>query len=202
MNFKSYGHRMVVFLIAASITLVAAAGTAWAEARNDVRGADRDRVAAAAVKAAGGGTATEVERGDDAGEAYEVEVRKADGTEVDVVLDGRLRALHRENDDMDNDDDDDYADDRDDVVSPDNDDNPDASRTHSGDAEDRALTEAERSRAIAAAVQAVGSGTATDVEASDDLGTAFEAEVTDRAGGEWDVELDASYEVVSKAKDD
>jgi hypothetical protein len=200
MNFKSYGGRMVVFLIAASITLVAAAGTAWAEARNDVRGADRDRVAAAAVKATGGGTATEVERSDDPGEAYEVEVRKVDGTEVDVVLDGQLRALQREDDDMDNDDDG-YDDGRDETA-PDNDDNPDASRTSRLDADDRPLTEAERTTATAAAVKAVGSGTATDVEASDDLGTAFEAEVIDRAGAEWDVALDASYDVVSKTKDD
>ena len=200
MNFKSYGGRMVVFLIAASITLVAAAGTAWAEARNDVRGADRDRVAAAAVKATGGGTATEVERSDDPGEAYEVEVRKVDGTEVDVVLDGQLRALQREDDDMDNDDD--GYDDRRDETAPDNDDNPDASRTSRLDADDRPLTEAERTKATAAAVKAVGSGTATDVEASDDLGTAFEAEVIDRAGAEWDVALDASYDVVSKTKDD
>ena len=204
MNFTSYGYGrgMVVFLIAASITLVAAAGTAWADERNEVRGADRDRVAAAAVKAAGGGTATEVERSDDPGEAYEVEVRIADGTEVDVVLDGSLRALQREDDDMDNDDDG-YDDDRDETVSPDNDDNPDVSRMDRADeADDRALTEAERSKATAAAVKAVGSGTATDVEASDDLGTAFEAEVTDRTGTEWDVELSANYRVVSKTQDD
>ena len=42
----------------------------------------------------------------------------------------------------------------------------------------------------------------TDAEASDDLGTAFEAEVRDRNGVEWDVELDANYDVVTKTKDD
>ena len=209
MNFKSYGHRMVVFLIAASVTLVGAAGATWAASADDLApGAERDRVAAAATQAAGGGTASDVERSDDAGEAYEVEVRKSDGTEVDVTLDGKLRVLHRENDDADNDDGDDAFDNDDDdaydddAVRPDNDDNPKVKRTGSVDADDRPLTKAERTKVTAAATKAVGSGTVTDAEASDDLGTAFEAEVRDRNGVEWDVELDANYDVVTKTKDD
>jgi len=210
MNFKSYGPRMVVFLIAASVTLVGAAGATWAASADDLAaGADRERVAAAAVKAAGGGTATDVEHSDDVSGGYEVEIRKPGGSEVDVMLDSRLKVVHRDLDDNDddfddNDDNDDAWDDRDDAGDAplDNDDNPDASRTGRVDADDRALTEAERTKATAAAVKAVGSGTATDVEASDDLGTAFEAEVIDRNGAEWDVELDANYDVVSKTKDD
>jgi uncharacterized membrane protein YkoI len=209
MNFKSYGPRMVVFLIAASVTLVGAAGATWAASADDLAaGAERERVAAAAVKAVGGGTATDVEHSDDVSGAYEVEIRKPDGSEVDVVLDSRLKVIHRDLDDNDDDfgdnDDDDAWDDRDDAGDAplDNDDNPDASRTSRVDADDRALTDTERTKATAAAVKAVGSGTATDVEASDDLGTAFEAEVIDRAGAEWDVELDANYAVVSKTKDD
>lgn len=47
----------------------------------------------------------------------------------------------------------------------------------------------------------MGSGTVTDVEASDDFGTAYEAEVYDRAGTEWDIELDAKFVIVSKSRD-
>lgn len=209
MNLLSYGPRMVVFLIAASVILVGAAGATWAASADDLAaGAERERVAAAAVRAAGGGTATDVEHSDDGVGAYEVEIRKPDGGEVDITLDSRLKVVHRDLDDNDDDfadnDDDDGWDDRDDAGDAplDNDDNPDASRTNRVDADDRALTKAERTKATAAAVKAVGSGTATDVEASDDVGTAFEAEVIDRTGAEWDVELDASYDVVSKTKDD
>lgn len=54
---------------------------------DDLTGADYDRAAAAALAAAGGGTVTDADRSDDAGVAYEVDVRLDDGTEVDVDLD-------------------------------------------------------------------------------------------------------------------
>ena len=41
------------------------------------------------------------------GEAYEVEVRKADGTEVDVTLDKNLKVVSQDGDDRDDCDDDD-----------------------------------------------------------------------------------------------
>ena len=44
----------------------------------------------------GGGTVLDVEGSDDAGEAYEVDVRMPDGTEVDVVLDKDLKVLGQE----------------------------------------------------------------------------------------------------------
>jgi uncharacterized membrane protein YkoI len=202
MNFKSYGRRMVVFVIAAGITLIAA-GTTWASTDNVAAGAERNRVASAATTAAGGGTATDVEHSDDVSGAYEVEVRKPDGTEVDLLLDSRLKVLQRENDDRDDDDrDDDSWDDDRPAAAPDNDDNPDVTRAGRGiDADDRPLTKTEQAKVSAAAVKAVGSGTVTDMEASDDVGTAYEAEVYDRAGTEWDVELDAAFAVVSKSRD-
>lgn len=54
--------------------------------------AEADRVAKAAVAAAGGGTVTEVNRSDDPGEAYEVEVL-TDAGEVDVALDSNLKRV-------------------------------------------------------------------------------------------------------------
>ncbi len=130
MNFKSYGHRMVVFLIASSVILVAAAGATFAEPSDDV------------------------------GEAYEA------------------------------------------AAPPDNDDNPNVHRSASVDSDDRPLTEAERAKVGSAVAKALGSSTVTDAEVSDDRGTAFEAEALDRNGVEWDIELDASYDVVSTTKDD
>lgn len=54
--------------------------------------AEARRVGAAATAAAGGGTAVEIDRSDDPGEAYEVEVMTAHG-EVDVALDDNLRRV-------------------------------------------------------------------------------------------------------------
>ncbi|WP_299055590.1 hypothetical protein [uncultured Nocardioides sp.] len=58
-----------------------------------VTGAERERVAAAAVEEVGDGEATAVERSDDPDEAYEVEVVKTDGTQWDVTLDDQLAVL-------------------------------------------------------------------------------------------------------------
>jgi hypothetical protein len=54
--------------------------------------AEAKRVGAAAVAAVGGGTAVEIDRSDDPGEAYEVEVM-TDRGEVDVALDDNLRRV-------------------------------------------------------------------------------------------------------------
>lgn len=53
------------------------------------------RAVAAALAATGGGVATEIERSDDPGEAYEVEVVR-DGVEIDVALDEQLRRVRNE----------------------------------------------------------------------------------------------------------
>ena len=50
-----------------------------------------ERAAAAALRAVGGGSASAVERDDDA--AYEVEVRRANGSTVDVDVDGNYRVV-------------------------------------------------------------------------------------------------------------
>jgi uncharacterized membrane protein YkoI len=64
-----------------------------------VTGSARDEAAAAAVEAAGGGTVTDVERADDGGTGYEVDVRLDDGTSVDVVLGEDFAVAAVENDD-------------------------------------------------------------------------------------------------------
>jgi hypothetical protein len=77
--------------VAVAVAL-ALGGAAWAIAGGGdddgpgATGPDADRAKAAALAHLGGGTANEVERGDEEG-AYEVEVTKPDGATVDVHLD-------------------------------------------------------------------------------------------------------------------
>ncbi|QBX55585.1 hypothetical protein EXE58_09050 [Nocardioides seonyuensis] len=191
MKIDKLRRKAVVIPTIAVLALGGVGATVWsATAQDDVTGADRDRVAAAAVEAAGGGEAVDVESSDDPGQAYEVEVRKDDGTEVDVELDEDLNVLSQEADDADDaDDSDDAADDRD-----------DATDDATPDADDRVLSEEERRSAEEAALDAVGGGTVQQVEASDDAGEAYEVDV--RADDvDWDVTLDADFQVLSKTRD-
>jgi Peptidase propeptide and YPEB domain len=61
-------------------------------------GETRDRAVAAALASTGGGTVTETEAGDD-GATYEVEVRKADGSQVEVQLNSDFGVIGSEADD-------------------------------------------------------------------------------------------------------
>jgi uncharacterized membrane protein YkoI len=68
--------------------------------------------------------------------------------------------------------------------------------------DDRVLSAQERSSAESAALAAVPGGTLVDIEASDDKGVAYEAEVRDPAGQEWDIDLDSTFKVVTRTADD
>ena len=57
-----------------------------------LQGDAKDRAVAAALASTGGGTVTETETGDD-GAAYDVEVRKADGSQVEVQLDADFHVI-------------------------------------------------------------------------------------------------------------
>ncbi|MEU4626475.1 hypothetical protein AB0G04_41660 [Actinoplanes sp. NPDC023801] len=70
-----------------------------------------------------------------------------------------------------------------------------------GPDDDRVLSAQERSSAESAALAAVAGGTILDVEASDDKGVAYEAEVRDPAGQEWDIDLDSTFKVLTKSAD-
>jgi len=81
-----------IAIIVASLAVLAAAGAGIANAIGvgdceQLSGPTAEQAKAAALKAAGGGTVLEVEGqdGDGAG-VYEVEVRRADGSEVEVHL--------------------------------------------------------------------------------------------------------------------
>jgi uncharacterized membrane protein YkoI len=187
MNIRKLHRKRVVLPTVATVAVLSIGGTMWTAAANDdVQGGERDRVGAAAVEAAGGGTVVDVEASDDRGEAYEVEVRMDDGTEVDVTLDQDLNPVSQD------------ADDRDDRDRDDN----DADGDDGLDADDRAVSAEERQSAEQGALDAVGGGTVEQVEASDDSREAYEVEVRMDDGTEWDVELDADYDVLSKTTDD
>ncbi|OUZ07617.1 hypothetical protein BHE97_16060 [Aeromicrobium sp. PE09-221] len=162
----------------ATVLVLGAGGAAIAGvAGNDgLRGGDRDRAGEAALEHVGEGEVTDAERGDDDDvEAYEVEVTRPDGSDVDVKLDEDFAVL-------------DSDDDRDD----------------GRDADDRAVSEDERAKASEAA-RAEVPGTVHDVEASDDrIGdatAAYEVEVVAEDGTEWDVWLDDRFTVLDSRRD-
>lgn len=173
---KLRSKRIIIPTVAAAL-LLGVGGTAWAAtSSNDqgLTGKDLDRARSAALQATGGGKVTGAETSDDAGEAYEVEVRMPDGSEIDVTLDKSFAVIKQDKDH----------------------DGPDA--------DDRPLTAAEQASVEQAALAAVGAQGAkvTKTEASDDAPEAFEAEVLTTDGKTWDVSLDAQFKVLDKHLDD
>jgi uncharacterized membrane protein YkoI len=190
MNTSRLRSKRVVIPTAAVVALLGAGGVVWTTTANaEVQGSERDRVVEA-VTGSVDGTVVDVEASDDPGEAYEVEVRQADGTEVDLTLDEDLRVITQDVD----------RDDRDDADDDDDDDDDADDRDDTPDADDRTLTDAERTSAEEAAMATVEGGTVVDVDAGD-AGVAYEVEVRGADGTEWDVDLDADHEVVSRTKD-
>jgi uncharacterized membrane protein YkoI len=91
-------------LITAATIAVAAlavgAGVGIASGGDDdkpLRGSDYDRATAAALEHVDG-SVTETEVGD-GGAAYEVEIRRTDGTQIEVQLDSNFKVIESENDD-------------------------------------------------------------------------------------------------------
>jgi hypothetical protein len=93
--------RILVVGVAVAV-LAVGAGIAYGVSGDDdeqVTGSGADQAKAAAVQAVGGGTAVSVEQGDEGNVAYEVEVKREDGSLVEVALDGRYGPLGSEADD-------------------------------------------------------------------------------------------------------
>ena len=88
--------RTLLIAAIAALVLVGAVGAGIAKAVSGsdetVSGPAATKAAAAAVKAAGGGKALEVELQDDAG-VYEVEVRREDGSQIEVHLDAQFQSV-------------------------------------------------------------------------------------------------------------
>ena len=178
------------------VAVLAVGGVAWAMGwgNDELRGDDFDRASDAALEHVGEGTVVSAERGDrDDVEAFNVEVLRTDGSEVDVLLDENFEVIAAEDDRAERGGNDDDAIDDGDI-------DEDGNR----DLDDRALSAEERRQATAAAEQAVP-GTVTDVDASDDRvsGTraAYEVEVRAEDGQEWNVWLDADFSVLEQRRD-
>ena len=97
--------RTKVAISAAAIIALSAAGTGIALSSDDddgtevpITGAALERASEAALTATGGGTVVETEQGDEES-FYEVEVRKLDGTSVDVQLDENFQLVEISSDD-------------------------------------------------------------------------------------------------------
>jgi hypothetical protein len=93
--------RRTRWIAAAGLAVTMAGGVAAAandgDTDQELTGATRDRAVAAAIAATGGGTVLETEAGDD-GATYGVEVRLADGRQVEVNLDESFKVVGREAD--------------------------------------------------------------------------------------------------------
>jgi uncharacterized membrane protein YkoI len=93
--------RRTRWIAAAGLAVTVAGGVAAAatggDADQELTGATRERAVAAALAATDGGTVLETEAGDD-GATYGVEVRLADGRQVEVRLDESFRVVGQEAD--------------------------------------------------------------------------------------------------------
>jgi uncharacterized membrane protein YkoI len=179
--------RMKLFVAGGVIAgvLLAGVGIAFAVGGGDddgLSGGDFDQASAAAVEEAGGGRVTSAEQAD--GEdayAYEVEVTREDGTQVDVLLDERFAVIGADEEGVEDGGDDDGPGDDD-----------------GNEADDAPISAADRTAASEAAVAEAGGGTVTDLDREDDGGSVgWEVEVTLDDGREVDVRLDEQLAVVS-----
>jgi uncharacterized membrane protein YkoI len=91
--------RRTKWIAAAGLAVAVVGGIAASAGDTDqeLTGATRDRAVDAALAATGGGTVLETEAGDD-GAAYGVEVRLADGRQVEVNLDSSFKVIGQEPD--------------------------------------------------------------------------------------------------------
>jgi uncharacterized membrane protein YkoI len=96
------GQKLLIAGAAAVVLAAGGVGIAQAvsgDSEEQVTGPQADRARQAAVQAVGGGRASGVERGDDGGAAWEVEVVRPDGSEVEVTLDAELKQVGTETED-------------------------------------------------------------------------------------------------------
>ncbi|MCZ2820903.1 hypothetical protein O2V63_11235 [Modestobacter sp. VKM Ac-2977] len=133
-----------------------------------------EQASEAALAHLDGGQVTDTEVGDEEGQ-YEVEVTLEDGTEVDVHLDEDFTVLGDERDD-------------------------DGAGEESDDADEQ-VAGPDRDLAAAAATEAAGGGTATEVEIADEA-TGYEVEVRLDDGTFVEVTLDGDFTVTAVENDD
>jgi Rieske Fe-S protein len=93
---------LVIAAAVAMLVTLGGAGIAYAaggDSEERVTGPDAEKAKSAAIAAVGGGTVSEVERDDGNGTGvFEVEVKREDGSQVEVHLDGDLKVVGQEAD--------------------------------------------------------------------------------------------------------
>ncbi len=93
---------VIAAAVAMLLALGGAGGIAYAnggDSEEQVTGPDAEKAKSAAIAAVGGGTVTEVERDDGYGTGvFEVEVKRDDGSQVEVHLDRDLNVVGQEAD--------------------------------------------------------------------------------------------------------
>jgi uncharacterized membrane protein YkoI len=99
---RRFSVRRRLALVGVLVVAVLTAGVAIAATTGDddqpLTGSTRDRAVNAALEHTGGGTVVETEVGDD-GAAYGVEIRREDGSQVEVNLDEDFNVIGQEADD-------------------------------------------------------------------------------------------------------
>ena len=159
-------------LLLAGLAALALGGAALAGAssgNDNLSGSTYTRAEKAALAETGGGEVTDSERDNENGAAYEVEVTKAGGDQVDVRLDDQFKVV---------------------VAEPDHEGADD-------DTADQHLTGATLDRASKAALAKTGGGKVTGSERDTEHGATYEIEVTKADGSQVDVRLDDQYKVVA-----
>ena len=151
------------------------------EKETPITGSALDRASQAALKEVGSGKVTQTEAGDEEG-AYEVEVTKPDGSQVDVHLDKSFAVIDAEADKADS------GQERSDGDG------------ETGDGPDKAITGAALDRAGQAALKKTGGGKVTETEQGDE-DSYYEVEVTKADGSQVDVQLDKAFNVVGSKVD-
>jgi hypothetical protein len=150
-----------------------------------------EQASAVALAAVGEGTVSGAELIDDLDHLYSIEVTRADGSGVDVLLNGAFAVVRLENDSR---------------PSSQNSDQGESSASPSASATPAAgndsapgnfdnLSEEEMASASVAALFAVGSGAVFDIERSDDRDHEYEVTIILENGEDVDVELDEQFEV-------
>jgi hypothetical protein len=101
-HMRRFSVRQRLALVGVLVVAVLTAGVAIAATSGDddqpLTGSTRDRAVNAALEHTGGGTVVETEMGDD-GAAYGVEIRRQDGSQVEVNLDEDFKVIGQEDDD-------------------------------------------------------------------------------------------------------
>jgi uncharacterized membrane protein YkoI len=167
--------------------IAGAAGGSSSSSDNDgpdaaLTGTTASQAKAAAVKAVGGGTATEAKTENEGDAVYEVKVDNA-GKTYEVQLDKSFGVVAKGLDDQ-----------------GDQGDGDGNGAEADGDGGDQAVTGTQATQAKTAAVKAVGGGTAQDVRGENDGDAVYEVEVT-KGGKTYEVQLDKSFSVVKQQLD-